>query len=135
MALAVLLSTSRVAAEATVGRLQALEIEAEVVGEPNVLAKLVTGGNYQVQVAVQEESLARAREELARLDEAARPRVAALARGMRLGFLLGSLPALALFFWLLVRGDKQTGLWLALVPAWLAGLMGWAAWSRRRERA
>jgi hypothetical protein len=81
---------------------------------------------------VPEEELERARAELARLDEGARPRVAAMARDLRLGFFLGSLPALALLLWLILRSDKHTGLWIALAPAWLAGLMGWAYWSRRR---
>lgn len=132
MPLAVLLSTSRVSAEATVRRLHALGIEAEVVDEPNAFVKLASGGNYRVRVGVAEEELVRAREELARWDEDARPRVEALARGMRLGFFLGSLPALALLSWLVLRSEKDTGLWIAVVPAWLAGLMGWALWSRRQ---
>lgn len=136
MALAVLLQTGRVAAEATVARLQALAIDAQVLGEPNVFVKLASGGNYRVHVVVPEEELERARTELARLEQDARPRVEALTRQMRCGFLLGSLPALALLLWLLLRSEKDTGLWLAIVPAWLAGLMGWALWSRwRRTRA
>ncbi|HEX6883288.1 MAG TPA: hypothetical protein VF530_07890 [Planctomycetota bacterium] len=135
MPLVKLLSTSRVAAEATAARLAALGIEAEVIGEPNVFVKVASGGNYRVQVIVDETQLARAKEELARLDAAAGPRVAALTRQVRVGFLLGSLPALALALWLLLREDKDTLLWIALVPAWLVGLMAWAAWSRRSGRA
>jgi hypothetical protein len=131
--LTVLLETSRVAAEATVAHLQALEIDAQVLDEPNVFTKLASGGNYRVRVAVPEEELERSRTELARWDQDAEPRVAALTRQMRFGFLLGSLPALALLLWLLLRSKKDTGLWLAIVPAWLAGLMGWAFWDRRRR--
>lgn len=132
MALLVLLRTGRIAAEATVARLQALAIDAQVLDEPNVFVKLASGGNYRVQVAVPEEELERSRTELVRWEQDAGPRVQALAREMRLGFLLGSLPALALLVWLLLRSKKETGLWLAIVPAWLAGLMGWALWSRRQ---
>jgi hypothetical protein len=132
MALAVVLETGRVAAEATVARLLAAEIEAQVLGEPNVFVKLASGGNYRVRIVVPEEELERARAELSRWDEGARPRVAAMARELRLGFLLGSLPALALLLWLVLRSDKDTVLWIAIVPAWLAGLMGWAFWSRLR---
>jgi hypothetical protein len=131
--LTVLLETSRVAAEVTVARLQALEIDAQVLDEPNVFTKLASGGNYRVRVAVPEEELERSRTELARWEEDARPRVEAMSRKMRLGFLLGSLPAVALLLWLLLRHEKNTGLWLAIVPAWLAGLMGWAFWDRRRR--
>ena len=46
--------------------------------------------------------------------------------------LAGSLPALALLLWLVLRNEKDTALWLAIIPAWLAGLMGWALWSRRQ---
>jgi hypothetical protein len=134
MPLTVLLSTSRVSAEATVARLQDRGIEAEVSGEPNVFAKIGSGGSYRVQVLVSEEDLARAREELARMDSEAAPRVAALAREARLGFLLGSLPAVALAVWILLREDKDTGLWIAFAPTWLAGLLGWAAWSRRKAK-
>ena len=134
MPLAVLLSTSRVAALATVERLHALEIDARVLDDPNVFVKLASGGNYRVRVAVPEEELERARQELARWDREATPRVEALAREMRLGFLLGSLPALALLLWLVLRSRKDTGLWIAIVPAWLAGLMGWALWSRMRAK-
>jgi hypothetical protein len=130
MAFVQLLSTSRVAAETTVARLEARGIEAEVVGEPNVFVKLASGGNYRVQVLVPEESLAQAREELARLNAAAGPRVDALARQVRVGFLVGSFPALALALWLVLREDKDTLLWIAVVPAWLVGLLAWAAWSR-----
>ena len=115
-------------------RLQALAIDAQVMDEPNAFVKLASGGNYRVRVAVPEEALARAKEELALMDAAAGPRVAVLAREMRLGFLLGSLPALALVAWLIVRQDKSTALWIAVAPAWLAGLMAWAAWSRRSAR-
>jgi hypothetical protein len=132
--LAEILSTSRVAAEATVDRLQALGIDAQILDAPNVFVRLTSGGNYRVRVAVPEETLARAREELARLDAAAGPRVEALARELRLGFLLASLPALALVAWLLVRADKDTGLWIAVAPVWLAGLMAWAGWSRRKAQ-
>jgi hypothetical protein len=130
--LAVLLETSRVAAEATVGRLQARAIDAEVLDEPNFLVKLACGGNYRVRVAVPEEELERARGELALWAKEAGPRVEQLSRSLRLGFFLGSLPALALLLWLVLRSDKKTGLWIALAPAWLAGLMAWAWWSRRR---
>ena len=135
MSLAVLLQTSRVSAEATVRHLRTLEIEAEVFGEPNGWVKLASGGNYRVRVAVPEEELARARAELLRWDADAEPRVRAMAREMRLGFFVGSLPAMALAAWLLLRSDKDTGLWLAIAPAWLAGLMGWALWSRQRAGA
>lgn len=133
MALAVLLQTGRVAAEATVARLQALAIDAEVLDEPNVFVKLACGGNYRVRVAVPEEDLERARGELALWAREAGPRVEGLARSIRLGFFLGSLPALALLLWLVLRSDKKTALWIMLAPAWLAGLMAWAWWSRRRE--
>lgn len=133
MALAVLLQTGRVAAEATVARLQAIEIDAEVLGEPNVFVKVACGGNYRVRVAVPEEELARARAELDVWEKEAGPRVAGLVRSLRRGFFLGSLPALALLLWLVLRDDKKTGLWIMLAPAWLAGLMAWAWWSRRRE--
>lgn len=134
MPLAVLLSTSRISAQATVERLQALEIDAQVLDDPNVFVKLASGGSYRVRVAVPEEELERARQELAHWDRAAAPRVEALAREMRLGFFLGSLPALALLLWLVLRSEKDTGLWIAIAPAWLAGLMGWALWSRLRAR-
>lgn len=134
MPLAVLLSTSRVAALATVERLHALDIDARVLDDPNVFVKLASGGNYRVRVAVPEEELERARQELALWDRDATPRVEALAREMRLGFLLGSSPALALLLWLVLRSRKDTGLWIAIVPAWLAGLMGWALWSRMRGK-
>jgi len=127
------LQTGRVAAEATVARLRSVGIEAEVVGEPNGLVKLASGGNYRVRVLVAEAELERAREELRRWESEAGPRVEALARDIRWGFLAGSAPALALALWLLLRENKQTLLWLAIAPAWLAGLMGWAAWSRRRS--
>lgn len=132
MAHTVLLSTSRVAARATLERLQALGIDARVDDDPNGFVKLTSGGNYRLRVAVPEEDLERARAELARWELEARPRVQALAREVRRGFLFGSLPALALLAWLIVREDKDTYLWIALAPAWLAGLMGWAFWSRRR---
>ena len=132
MALAELVQTGRVAAEATVARLAALEIGAEVLDEPNVFVKLAAGGNYRVRVVVAEEDLERAQAELARWEAEAQPRVEHMARDMALGFFLGSLPALALLLWLLVRSNKNTGLWIMLAPAWLAGLMGWALWSRRR---
>ena len=136
MALAVLLQTSRVSAEATVARLQALAIDARVLDEPNVITKLASGGNYRVRVAVPEEELEQARTELARWEEEANPRVRVLAHQARLGFLLGSLPALALLLWLLLGTNRDTGLWIAITPAWLAGLLGWAFWSRwRRARA
>ncbi len=133
VSLAVLLQTGRVAAQATVARLQALAIDAQVLDEPNVFVKLASGGNYRVHVAVPEEELERSRTELARWEADAGPRVEALTRELRFGFLLGSLPALALLLWLLLRHEKNTGLWLAIVPAWLAGLMGWAFWDRRRR--
>jgi len=132
MALAELVKTGRVAAEATVARLAALAIEAQVLDEPNLFVKLAAGGNYRVRVMVPEEELERARAELARWEADARPRVQRLARDVSLGFFLGSLPALALLLWLLLRSDKDTGLWIAIAPAWLAGLMGWAMWSRLR---
>lgn len=134
MSLVVLLSTSRAAALATLERLHALDIDAQVLDDPNVFVKLASGGNYRVRVAVPEEELERARQELARWDRDAAPRVEALVREMRLGFLLGSLPALALLLWLVLRSRKDTGLWIAIVPAWLAGLMGWALWSRMGAR-
>ena len=133
MAHTVLLSTSRVAAKATLERLQALGIDAQVDDDPNGFVKLTSGGNYRLRVAVPEEDLERARAEMARWESEAGPRVQALAREVRTGFLFGSLPALALLAWLVVREDKDTYLWIALVPAWLAGLMGWAFWSRRRN--
>jgi hypothetical protein len=129
----VLLQTGRVAAEATVGRLQAIGVDAHVLDEPNVFVKLACGGNYRVRVVVPEEELGRARSELALWEEEARPHVERLARSIRLGFFLGSLPALMLLLWLVLRRDKETGLWIALAPAWLAGLMAWAWWSRRRD--
>ena len=132
MALAELVQTGRVAAEATVARLQAFEIDAHVIDEPNVFVKLASGGNYRVRVVVPEEDLERARAELARWEREAAPRVRALAREARLGLFVSALPALALLVWILLRRDKDTGLWIAIVPAWLAGLMGWALWSRRK---
>jgi hypothetical protein len=132
MPLAVLLQTSRVSAEATAERLRALGIDAQILDQPNALLKLASGGNYRVRLAVPVEDLARARAELARWEAEAAPRVRALVRAVRPGFLLGSLPALALLAWLLVRRDKATALWILLPAAWLAGLMGWALWSRRR---
>ena len=121
MSHAELLQTGRVAAEATVRRLAALEIDAEVLDEPNVFTKLTSGGNYRVRVVVAEEDLERARTELARWEGESAPRVEALARE-------------ALVVWLLLRSNKQTSLWIATIPAWLVGLMSWAFWSRRRNR-
>jgi len=134
MAMAELLETGRVAAEATVARLLAQDIDAQVFDEPNVFVKITTGGNYRVKVIVPEEELERARAEIARMQSEAGPRVQALAREARLGLLVSALPALALLVWLLLRQDKSTGLWLAIIPAWLAGLMAWAFWSRRRAK-
>jgi hypothetical protein len=87
VSLVVLLQTGRVAAEATVERLQEIEIDARVIDEPNVFVKLTTGGNYQVRVVVPEEDLERARAELARWEVESGPRIEALAREVRLGAL------------------------------------------------
>src|SRR5262245_33054015 len=87
MALVVLLQTGRVAAEATVDRLQEIEIDAQVLDDPNVFVKLTAGGNYRVRVVVPEEDLERARAELARWEVESRPRVDALAREVRRGAL------------------------------------------------
>src|SRR5262245_2649214 len=87
MALVVLLQTGRVAAEATVDRLQEIEIDAQVIDEPNVFVKLTAGGNYQVRVVVPEEDLERARAELARWEVESGPRIEALAREVRRGAL------------------------------------------------
>jgi hypothetical protein len=134
MELVPLVSTSRASALATVSRLRALAIDAQVIDDPNLFVRLTSGGNYRVRVLVAREDLERARAELARWEAEARPRLDSLARETRRGFLWGSIPAAALLLWLLLRSDKDSALWLAVVPAWLAGLLAWALWSRRRTK-
>jgi hypothetical protein len=130
VALVVLLQTSRVSAEATVARLRALDIDAQVIDRPNVLLKLSSGGNYRVRVVVPEQELARAREELSRWESEARTRVQALARDVQLGLALGSLPAALLALGLLLRPPAEPCWWWLVLPAWGTGLLGWALWSR-----
>ena len=134
MALTVLLQTSRVAAEATVERLQERDIDAQVVDHPNVLLKLSAGGNYRVRVAVPDDQLERARAEVAQWEIEARPRVQELAREIQRGLLIGSLPALLLGLWFFVDPPQSGLVWPGLVLLWFAGLTGWAWWSRRRAR-
>ncbi len=134
MGLTVLLQTSRVSAEATVDRLQAAEIDAQVIDRPNPFLKLSAGGNYRVRVAVPEEDLERARAELALWETEARPRVHRLAREVQLGLMLGSLPALAVGGVFLARPPETVLVWPTLLLVWFCGLAGWAWWSRRRAR-
>ena len=132
MALAVLLQTSRVSAEATVERLQALAIDAQVIDHPNVFAKFMSFGSYRVRVAVPEAELARAQLEIERWASEARPRVRELAREVQLGLLIASLPALALCVGLVLARAESALLWLTVVPVWFAGLLAWARWDQSR---
>jgi len=130
MPLSVLVQTSHASAEATVERLLALGIDAHVIDEPNALVKLASGGSYRVRVAVPEAELARAREELARWEVEAAPRVSQLARGVERGLLLTWLPPLVPLGVWLTRPGANALLWLAL-GLWLGGLVAWVVWSRR----
>lgn len=124
-----LLRTGRVAAEATVERLQWLGIEARIHDLPNVFVRLTSGGNYRVCVVVPEPELARARGELERWAEEARPRVRQLAREVQLVLVSATLAAAALggaLFWL---GVPRSAGWA--VGLWAAFLAGWVARSRR----
>lgn len=124
MTLAVLLQTSRVSAEATVERLQAAQIDAQVVDDPNVWVKLASAGNYRVRVAVPEEELERARGELARLARESEPRVRSLAREVQLVLVCATFAA-ALLGTLLFRFGARvalggaTGLWILCLAAWV----------------
>jgi len=128
MPLTVLLQTSRASAEATVERLQALEIDAQVVDRPNLFVKLASGGNYRVRVAVPEEELGRARTEVERWEVEARPRVQGLAREVSL--VLGgiTLAAAVLAGLLLALGVSSGSLWG--LAAWILGVAGWVVRSR-----
>ena len=130
MALQVLLSTSRVSAEATVERLVELGLDAQVLDHPNVFVKLASGGNYRVRVAVPEEELERARAEIQRWADESEGRVRGLAQEVQ-RVLVG-----AGVLGLVVGGG---GAALGVVRPWLWGLASWAGWlliwtlrSRRR---
>jgi hypothetical protein len=129
--LVVLLSTGRVAAEATAERLLELGIEARVHGLPNVFVRLASGGNYRVQVIVPEADLARARAELEQWAVEAAPRVRVLAREVQrvLGAL--TLAALGLGGLLLWLGVPFALLWG--VAFWLAATAHWTWRSRLRH--
>jgi hypothetical protein len=137
MSLAVLLQTSRASAEATVERLQACGIEeAQVIDQPNVIARLASGGSYRVRVGVPEQELAAAQAELARWDAEARPRVRKLAREVQVGLSCASLPAAALGAWFATWPKANLWSWAAVIGLWLLGLSAWALRSRRHpERA
>ncbi|MSR61009.1 MAG: hypothetical protein EXS08_00995 [Planctomycetes bacterium] len=130
MALSVLLQTSRVSAEATVERLQALEIDAQVLDQPNLWVKLASAGTYRVRVAVPEAELERARAELARLDGEAGPRVRSLANEVQRVLLVATLVAGALGGILLALGARYELAWAAGV--WLAWIAVWVVRSRGR---
>lgn len=127
--LVALLHTGRVAAEVTVERLQVLGIEARILDLPNVFVRLTSGGNYRVRVVVPEPDLARARGELERWAEEARPRVRQLAREVQLVLVSATLAAAAVggaLFWL---GVPRSAGWA--VGLWAVFLAGWVARSRR----
>jgi len=130
MALVPLLQTGRVAAEATAERLQALGIDAQVVDQPNLFVRLASGGNYRVRVAVPEEELEPAREELARWEEEARPRVRALAGEVGRVLVLTAIPPLGLGLWLLTRPVVPIWGLAAVLGFWLGGLAAWVLFSR-----
>jgi len=132
MALAVLVQTGRAAAEATVERLQALGIEAQVLDEPNVFVKLTSGGNYRVRVVVAEEELERARAELVRWESEALPRLRPLTREVQI--LLGgtTLAAALLGGALLIGGVRPALPWAA--GLWVAVLAAWVVRSRMRAK-
>lgn len=148
MALSVLLQTSRVSAEATVERLQALEIDAQVLDQPNVWVKLASAGTYRVRVAVPEADVERARAELARLEGEARPRVGSLAKEVQRVLLGATLAAGAVGGILLALGGassppssssssstSSSGFHYELVWAagvWLAWIAVWVVRSRGR---
>ena len=132
MALAVLVQTSLVSAEATVARLEERGIEAVLIDRPNVIAWLVSGGNYRTRVAVPEESLPEAKAELARWEAEAKPRVAALARDVQRGLLLASLPAFLGAVLVAAAWPTSALGWSAVFILWLASLAVWGARSRAR---
>ena len=132
MALAVLLQTSRVSAEATVERLLARDIAAEIIDQPNSIVRLASGGNYRVRVAVPEEQLDAARAEIAAWEAEAAPRVNALARQVQLGLLGASLPAIALGAWFLTQPAQAFWRWALVIGVWLTGLGVWVFWTRAR---
>ena len=133
MALTELLSTSRVSAEATVERLQALGIDAQTLDVPNVFVRATSGGNYRVRVVVPEEGLERARAELARWELEATPRVKALAREVGLSLALTLVPC-SLVILYLVTHDPVPSWGPIAVFASLFGSIGlWVLWSRSRK--
>jgi hypothetical protein len=134
MALVLLVSTSRVSAEATADRLEALGIETELQGRPNVFVRVTSGGNYRVRVLVPEEELARAREELARWEAESAPRLRSLTREVGRSLVLAALPSVALAALLLTRDPVPKWTPYAFLGALIASLAGWVAWSRSRWR-
>jgi hypothetical protein len=94
--------------------------------------RLLSGGNYRVGVAVPEADVERARAELARWDEEAQPRLRALAREVRVGFALATLPAVLLTAWF-VAHPPHWAWWYSVLVVWLAGVWAWSAWSRPRS--
>lgn len=133
MALTVLLQTGRVAAEATVERLQALAINAQVIDRPNAFVRLSSGGNYRVRVAVPEEELERARAEIARWEVEAAPRVAVLAKEVQRGLVLASLPALAFAVVLVALRARSHAAWGGVLALWIACVAVWV-WRSGRTR-
>jgi hypothetical protein len=130
MALAVLLHTSRVSAEATAERLSDLGIDARVIDEPNVFVRIVTGGNYRVRVAVPKEELERAHAELARWAAEAHPRVRLLAGEVQRVLLGATLGALLVLAAALLLGAREYALvWMG--GTWLGLLALWVLRSRR----
>ncbi len=120
---ALLLHTGRVAGEATVERLQALDIAAEIDYVPNLFVRLLSGGSYRVRVSVPAPELERARAELQRWELAARPNVAVLAREVQRALATATLLALVVGGVLAWCGVPHalswgTGLWLALLGLW-----------------
>ncbi len=131
--LVALVRTGRVAAEATVERLQDLGIEALVHDLPNVFVRLASGGNYRVQVVVPAADRARAQAEIERWAVEAAPRVRALAGEVQRvlgGLTLLALALGALLFWLGVPFALGWG-----CGAWVAGTAVWTWRSRRRGAA
>ena len=132
MAFTVLVQTSLVSAEATVARLAERGIEAVLLDRPNVIAWLVSGGNYRTRVAVPEEVLSEAKAELASWEAEAKPRIAALARDVQRGLLLASLPAFVAAVAVAAVWPTSAVGWSGVAVLWLASLTVWGARSRSR---
>jgi hypothetical protein len=129
----VLLQIAPAGAASVVDRLAANGIAAEVVDHPSTFVLWLSCGTYRVRVAVEEADEPRAHAVLEAWSEEARPRIAELARAVRLDALVALVPALAVGALLLLGGPMA---WLAAIvavpAAWLGAMV---LLGRRRRRA